>query len=202
MCLGSDRRCTSAFLFLNSEPGATSSDSDLVGKCFLPASNQKSSLHVDITKHRNIIHISDFASIWDTTDFTFRPVCTFKMDLATASRAEKGRSSLEAENKKLLGYYDRPEDELDSTSTWIGEDDTPRRSRKWKPSSAIVWRWAITSLQIICSILVGAGLGYVLKPGCTELECVRMTSSYCKLFRFLWSNLTKLTKTQRRCLKQ
>ncbi|KAK0760705.1 hypothetical protein N5P37_006902 [Trichoderma harzianum] len=103
------------------------------------------------------------------------------MDLATASRAEKGRPSLEAENKKLLGYYDRLEDELDSTSTWIGEDDTPRRSRKWRPNSATVWRWAIISLQIICSVLVGAALGYVLKPGCTELECVRMTSSYSPL---------------------
>ncbi|KAJ4856547.1 hypothetical protein T069G_09915 [Trichoderma breve] len=103
------------------------------------------------------------------------------MDLGSASSAEKGRSSLEAENKKLLGYYDRPEDELDSTSTWIGEDDAPRRPRKWKPSSTTVWRWAITSLQIICSVLVGAAIGYVLKPGCTELECVRMTSSYSPL---------------------
>lgn len=104
------------------------------------------------------------------------------MDLGSASSAEKGRPSLEAENKKLLGYYDRLEDELDSTSTWIGEDDTPQRLRKWKPSSATVRRWAIVSLQIICSVLVGAALGYVLKPGCAELECVRMTSSYCKLF--------------------
>lgn len=179
MCLGSDRCCTSASMSLNSEPRATSSDSDLVSR---PRIKSPAYLRVGTTKLWNTLHISDFASIRSTIDLTFRLVCILKMDLGSASSVEKGRPSLEAENKKLLGYYDRLEDELDSTSTWIGEDDTSRQSRKWKPSSATVWRWAIVSLQIICSVLVGAALGYVLKPGCTELECVRMTSSYCKLF--------------------
>lgn len=105
---------------------------------------------------------------------------TRKMAVSTASGTEKSRLSLEAEDKKLLGYSDRSEDELEMTSTYTEEDDPSRRSKKLIPSSSTVRRWISLSLQIICIMFVGGVLGYVLRPGCTEQECIRMTSSYCK----------------------
>ncbi|KAK5989899.1 hypothetical protein PT974_08162 [Cladobotryum mycophilum] len=87
------------------------------------------------------------------------------MAVGTASGTERGRPSLDIENKKLLGYYDRSEDDLESTSLST-------------PTVSTVRRWISLSLQIISIMFVGGVLGYALRPGCTERERIRMTSSY------------------------
>jgi len=90
------------------------------------------------------------------------------------SPVENSRLSHEvaAEHKKLLGYED------DSESVWTGDDVLPK-SRKLIPKPSTARGWVFLGLLMALSWFLGGSLGYLSRSGCTEQECVRMTSSYC-----------------------
>ena len=92
------------------------------------------------------------------------------------SHTEDSRPSLQVEHNKLLGYYDGGED--DSELTWT-EDDGIRQSKKLIPKPSTARGWIFFGLVVTVTSFLAGAIGYLLKPRCTEQECIRMTSSYC-----------------------
>lgn len=96
-----------------------------------------------------------------------------------ASSPKPVRSSIDAENQKLMGYEGNGDSSSDSESVW-NPDDNFRPSRRAIPTPSSLKGWLFLLLLVIATSSLAATLAYTFKPRCTEQECVRMTSSYCK----------------------
>ena len=83
------------------------------------------------------------------------------------------------EDKKLLGYEDQSEN--DSESAWT-RDDIIKQSRKVIPRPSTIRGWGFLGVLLIATSALSGTLGYLFKQGCTEKECILMTSSPCKFF--------------------
>ncbi|OIW27028.1 hypothetical protein CONLIGDRAFT_647147 [Coniochaeta ligniaria NRRL 30616] len=87
-------------------------------------------------------------------------------------------SSLDSEDKTFLGYHDRSDEDTDST---YNEETVSQPPRRLIPLPSDVRAWFLLVLSVSIASFLSAGFGYWLRKGCTEKECVRMTSSYSPL---------------------
>jgi hypothetical protein len=97
----------------------------------------------------------------------------------SASPIQNDFLSPEVENKKLLGNYDDCEEDSELAWTWTGKGVLVQ-SRKMIPRPSTMRGWIVLSLLVAVALFLGAAFGYLSKSGCTEQQCIRMTSSYCE----------------------
>lgn len=85
------------------------------------------------------------------------------------------------EKRSFSDYTDKNEEDYESSCTNQILLD-PEKQKIAKSSS---FRWISMGVLSVLAALFGAGIGYSFKQGCTEKQCIRMTSSYCEL-REIW----------------